>query len=110
MLGSVRRDEWLVLPAVVDRRAVLTRMYAERPTTLVCLAVVNRLEVRPLALTSQAVDVALVEPNLIAEVAVDGALDSAGRWRHPVKWLRLRMDLTPSNVPLFGSGNDPAAS
>ncbi|MDJ0347061.1 ATP-dependent DNA ligase [Streptomyces sp. H10-C2] len=53
--------------------------------------------------------VELVEPLLVAEVAADVSLDSSGRWRHPVRWLRVRSDLAPSDAPLFGSGNQPAA-
>jgi ATP-dependent DNA ligase len=50
-----------------------------------------------------------VEPVLVAEVAAEVALDPSGRWRHPVRWTRLRADLAPEDVPLFGSGNQPAA-
>lgn len=53
--------------------------------------------------------VALVEPLLVAEVAADVALDGAGRWRHPVRWLRLRADATAADVPLFGVGYGPTA-
>ncbi|WP_240930071.1 ATP-dependent DNA ligase [Streptomyces coryli] len=44
----------------------------------------------------------LVAPELVAEVSVDVSVD-AGRWRHPVRLLRLRPDLTPGKVPLFGA-------
>ncbi|MGQ4383620.1 ATP-dependent DNA ligase [Streptomyces sp. SAS_270] len=46
--------------------------------------------------------VRLVEPVVVAEVAVDVSLDAAGRWRHPVRLERVRNDLTPGDVPLFG--------
>ncbi|CAL9676440.1 hypothetical protein SUDANB178_07788 (plasmid) [Streptomyces sp. enrichment culture] len=36
------------------------------------------------------------------EVAVDVARDSAGRWRHPVRPHRIRMDIDVAQVPLFG--------
>lgn len=59
--------------------------------------------------TKEALRVELVEPVLVAEVAADVSLDTAGRWRHPVRWLRLRSDVAPGDVPVFGAGNDPAA-
>ncbi|WP_406485990.1 hypothetical protein [Streptomyces phaeochromogenes] len=43
-----------------------------------------------------------VEPVVVAEIAVDVSLDAAGRWRHPVRLVRVRSDLTPDDVPLFG--------
>jgi hypothetical protein len=42
-----------------------------------------------------------VDPQLVAEVSADVALDAAGRWRHPVRWLRLWPDMAPVDVPLF---------
>ncbi|MFF0674221.1 ATP-dependent DNA ligase [Streptomyces tendae] len=48
-------------------------------------------------------DVALVHPQLVVEVAVDVARDGAGRWRHPVRLHRPRFDLSPDAVPLFGA-------
>ncbi|THA77212.1 ATP-dependent DNA ligase [Streptomyces sp. A0642] len=59
--------------------------------------------------TKDTLPVELVEPVLVAEVAADVSLDSRGRWRHPVRWLRLRPEMVPDDVPLFGSGNEPAA-
>jgi ATP-dependent DNA ligase len=53
--------------------------------------------------------VELVEPLTVVEVAADVAVDPSGRWRHPVRWLRVRADLAPADVPLFGAGNQPAA-
>lgn len=52
--------------------------------------------------------VALAAPELVAEVDADVALDAAGRWRHPVRFLRPRPDLTPCDTPRFGTGNEPA--
>ncbi|RLV64210.1 ATP-dependint DNA ligase [Streptomyces sp. CBMAI 2042] len=49
-----------------------------------------------------ALTVALVVPELVVEVRADVSRDSAGRWRHPVKVVRLRDDLAPADVPLFG--------
>ncbi len=45
----------------------------------------------------------LVLPDVVAEVAVDVARDSAGRWRHPVRLTRIRTDMRPGEVPLFGA-------
>jgi ATP-dependent DNA ligase len=38
-----------------------------------------------------------VEPAVVAEVRVDVAAEH-GRWRHPVRYLRRRGDLTPADV------------
>ncbi|SEG85905.1 ATP-dependent DNA ligase [Actinacidiphila yanglinensis] len=59
--------------------------------------------------TKEVLRVELVEPVLVGEVAADVSLDTAGRWRHPVRWLRVRADAAPGDVPVFGSGNEPAA-
>ncbi|MEU6647142.1 hypothetical protein ABZ863_32075, partial [Saccharomonospora sp. NPDC046836] len=40
-----------------------------------------------------------VEPALVAEVTADTSVDDAGRYRHPVKFLRLRDDIGPGSVP-----------
>ncbi|MFI1726471.1 hypothetical protein [Streptomyces sp. NPDC020489] len=45
----------------------------------------------------------LVVPEAVAEVAVDVARDSTGRWRHPVRLTRIRTDMRPDDVPLFGT-------
>ena len=39
-----------------------------------------------------------VEPVLVAEIVVDGAYEH-GRWRHPVRHIRLRADLEAGDVP-----------
>ncbi|MET9987257.1 hypothetical protein [Streptomyces rochei] len=44
-------------------------------------------------------DVTLVDPQLVVDVARDGA----GRWRHPVRLHRPRPDLTASDVPPLGA-------
>ncbi|MEW2121831.1 ATP-dependent DNA ligase [Streptomyces sp. NPDC005474] len=46
--------------------------------------------------------VALVGPELVAEVGADVARDSAGRWWHPARWYRARPDLSPADVMFFG--------
>ncbi|MFI9206369.1 ATP-dependent DNA ligase [Streptomyces sp. NPDC053048] len=52
--------------------------------------------------------VALAAPELVAEVSADAAVDR-GKWRHPVRWVRLRADLSPADTPPFGQGNQPSA-
>jgi hypothetical protein len=39
----------------------------------------------------------------VPEVAMDVARDDAGRWRHPVRLTRIRTDMEPGAVPLFGA-------
>lgn len=39
-----------------------------------------------------------VEPNIVAEVLADSALH-AGVWRHPLRFVRHRPDLTPADLP-----------
>ncbi|MEV2255943.1 ATP-dependent DNA ligase [Streptomyces sp. NPDC050147] len=46
-------------------------------------------------------DVVLVEPDLVAEITVDTARER-GAWRHPVRFARIRAELHPMHVPLFG--------
>ncbi|MEU6578909.1 hypothetical protein [Streptomyces sp. NPDC046805] len=38
--------------------------------------------------------------DLVAEFVADTSID-AGRYRHPVRFVRLRDDLTPQQTPLF---------
>lgn len=47
----------------------------------------------------ESLDVTLVRPDVVGEVGVDVARDSAGRWRHPVRWHRARTDLSPGAIP-----------
>jgi ATP-dependent DNA ligase len=54
--------------------------------------------------TKKKLTVQLVDPLLVAEIAADVSLDTAGRWRHPVRLLRIRNDLTPTDVPRYGEG------
>ncbi|MGW2287041.1 ATP-dependent DNA ligase [Streptomyces phaeochromogenes] len=53
--------------------------------------------------TSQTLKVTLVRPELVVEVQVDVARDSAGRWRHPARLHRARPDLQPTDVPRLPS-------
>ncbi|MFI9155701.1 ATP-dependent DNA ligase [Streptomyces sp. NPDC053367] len=48
--------------------------------------------------------VTLVQPKLVVEVGVDVARDAGGRWRHPARWHRTRVDLSPADVPVFEPG------
>ncbi len=54
------------------------------------------------------VDYVPVEPVLVAEVVVDRAYDR-GRWRHPVRHVRLRPDLDPSRLPGWTPGGSGVA-
>ncbi|MGW6927524.1 ATP-dependent DNA ligase [Streptomyces sp. NPDC054950] len=54
--------------------------------------------------TSETLHVTLARPDLVVEVGVDVARDSAGRWRHPARWHRPRPDLSPADVPHFTDG------
>ncbi|MEU9356242.1 ATP-dependent DNA ligase [Streptomyces griseoloalbus] len=54
--------------------------------------------------TQRMLDVHLVQPDLVMEVAVDVARDAAGRWRHPARPHRVRTDVDVAQVPLFGAG------
>lgn len=53
-------------------------------------------------------DVTLVVPELAAEVDADTAIDHGTR-RHPMRYVRLRLDITAAEVPPFGAGVTPAA-
>jgi hypothetical protein len=44
-----------------------------------------------------------VQLDVVMEVDVDVARDSAGRWRHPARLHRIRTDVDVQ-VPLFGDG------
>jgi hypothetical protein len=59
--------------------------------------------------TREKLNVTLVAPQLVAEVAADVALDAAGHWRHPLRLERIRADMGPSDVPGFGAGNTPSS-
>ncbi|MEU3028053.1 ATP-dependent DNA ligase [Streptomyces incarnatus] len=53
-------------------------------------------------------DVTLVRPELVAEILVDTARER-GAWRHPVRFSRVRTDMTTADVPSFGAGTTPPA-
>ncbi|WP_240812799.1 hypothetical protein [Streptomyces sp. DASNCL29] len=54
--------------------------------------------------TRRTLDAVLVQPDVVMEVDVDVAGDSAGRWRHPARPHRIRSDVDVQEVPLFGEG------
>ncbi|WP_245873995.1 hypothetical protein [Streptomyces phaeoluteigriseus] len=49
--------------------------------------------------TRDVLDVTLAQPDVVVEVSGDLARDAAGRWRHPVRWQRVRTDLSAADVP-----------
>ncbi|MFJ2598975.1 ATP-dependent DNA ligase [Streptomyces erythrochromogenes] len=53
-------------------------------------------------------DTTLVQPALVAEVSANRAIDRGGVFRHPLRFLRLRLDVGLEDVPRFGEG--PAAA
>ncbi|MER7109486.1 hypothetical protein [Streptomyces sp. NPDC000229] len=52
-------------------------------------------------------DVTLVVPEVVVEVDADAAIDR-GAWRHPLRLVRLRLDITVGDVPSFGEGAQPS--
>ena len=50
----------------------------------------------------------LVVPELVAEISADTAIDR-GVFRHPLRYARLRLDVTVDDVPRLGEGVAPAA-
>lgn len=52
--------------------------------------------------------VALVQPDLVAEISADTAMGPDGSWRRLVRLLRTRPDLDPADAPLITDGNEPA--
>ncbi|MGW5353350.1 ATP-dependent DNA ligase [Streptomyces sp. NPDC004031] len=43
--------------------------------------------------------VELVAPEVVAEVSADASRVAGGGWRHSVRWVRLRPDLSPEDLP-----------
>jgi hypothetical protein len=50
----------------------------------------------------EVLDVTLVRPELVVEVGVDVARDTAGRWRHAARWHRIRAGMHPTQVTKLG--------
>ncbi|MGA5895114.1 hypothetical protein [Streptomyces venetus] len=57
--------------------------------------------------TQRTLEVVPVEPDVVMEVAIDVARDSAGRCRHPARTHRIRTDVGVAQLPLLGE--DPAS-
>ncbi|MFE2879205.1 ATP-dependent DNA ligase [Streptomyces roseus] len=49
-------------------------------------------------------DAVLVRPEAVAEISADRAIDHGGIFRHPLRFQRLRLDVTAGDVPRFGAG------
>ncbi|MEY2231319.1 hypothetical protein [Streptomyces sp. BF23-19] len=47
-------------------------------------------------------DTTLVQPALVGEISADRAIDRGGVFRHPLRFQRLRLDMTTEGVPRFG--------
>ncbi|MEU9083425.1 ATP-dependent DNA ligase [Streptomyces sp. NPDC048357] len=56
----------------------------------------------------EALDAVLVRPDLVAEISADVAIDRGGVYRHPVRHVRLRLDVSVEDVPRFGGGSAAA--
>ncbi|MFI6582825.1 hypothetical protein [Embleya sp. NPDC050493] len=41
-----------------------------------------------------------VAPTMVAEICVDTAFEN-GKWRHPIRLVRVRDDMTPGDMPAF---------
>ncbi|MEV6735326.1 MULTISPECIES: hypothetical protein [unclassified Streptomyces] len=54
-------------------------------------------------------DAVLVGPDAVAEISADRAIDRGGVFRHPVRFKRLRLDVTAEDVPRFGQGPSAVA-
>ncbi|WP_158710211.1 hypothetical protein [Streptomyces katrae] len=51
----------------------------------------------------------MVRPDLVAEISADTAIDRGGVHRHPLRFTRLRCDLSAADLALFGEGPTAAA-
>ncbi|MFF3879409.1 hypothetical protein ACFYYV_49930, partial [Streptomyces sp. NPDC001978] len=58
--------------------------------------------------TQRTLDTVLVQPDVVMEVDVDVARDSAGRWRHPARPHRIRANIDIQEVPGGRRENDMA--
>ncbi|EFL20004.1 DNA polymerase LigD, ligase domain-containing protein [Streptomyces sp. C] len=59
--------------------------------------------------TRDVLDVTLVRPHLVAEVSADTSIDRGGVFRHPMRFQRLRLDVSAEDVAGFGEGRTAAA-
>lgn len=55
-----------------------------------------------------ALDVVRAHPDLVAEIGAETSIDR-GVFRHPLRFRRLRLDVTVGDVPRFGEGRAAAA-
>ncbi|MER7467649.1 hypothetical protein [Streptomyces sp. NPDC097981] len=55
--------------------------------------------------STQPLDATLIRPGLVAEISADTAIDRGGVHRHPLRFTRLRTDLSAADVALFGEGS-----
>ncbi|MFG2775316.1 hypothetical protein [Streptomyces sp. NPDC048350] len=53
-------------------------------------------------------DPILVIPDRVAEISADTAIDR-GTWRHPLRFVGLRLDVAVADMPTFGEGTQPAS-
>ncbi|MFF8280714.1 hypothetical protein ACF05T_32405 [Streptomyces lateritius] len=60
--------------------------------------------------TRDVLDTTLVQPGVVAEISADTAVDHGGVWRQPVRFKRLRLDVTVEDVPPFGAPPGPSAT
>ncbi|MFG3229720.1 hypothetical protein ACGF07_33740 [Kitasatospora sp. NPDC048194] len=58
----------------------------------------------------ETLEVVLVQPDIVLEIAADVARDAAGRWRHPVRAHRIRTDVGVEDVPLLGEREQDAGT
>ncbi|MEW2373379.1 ATP-dependent DNA ligase [Streptomyces sp. NPDC006656] len=58
--------------------------------------------------TRDVLDTTLVRPVLVAEISTDTSVDRGGIYRHPIRYVRLRADMSVDDVQRFGAG--PAAA
>ncbi|MFD5890625.1 hypothetical protein ACFWHQ_32275 [Streptomyces sp. NPDC060334] len=49
-------------------------------------------------------DTTMVRPEFVAEISADTAIDRGGAHCHPLRFKRLRLDVTTAAVPRFGEG------
>ncbi|MFF4433883.1 hypothetical protein ACFYZ4_32610 [Streptomyces sp. NPDC001513] len=52
--------------------------------------------------TRDVLDTTLVRPELVAEISADTSVDRGGVYRHPIRYVRLRLNATVDDVPRFG--------
>ncbi|MGW5852613.1 hypothetical protein ACWFQ8_32605 [Streptomyces sp. NPDC055254] len=50
-----------------------------------------------------------MRPDLVAEISADTSGDRGGVYRHPIRYVRLRLDASVDDVPGLGGGPGAAA-